>query len=221
MARPSRPRAAIAAGAVTLLVVAVIGWTTLGDSAVEGGETGGVPRTTIAELFAVEPVPAPSAAERVALAAKGAELVQPAAERSAAPPIRLQTASYGDGSVFDVSDEGGNVVVFYFMAAWCVTCIPETQALAQIDANYADAGVRVLILDVDQTEDEDDLAQFRESYGNGQHLWAMDRDFGAAEALGVNILDATVIIDRNGRIAYRDGVPTSYETLASVIEALS
>ncbi len=48
----------------------------------------------------------------------------------------------------------------------------------------------------------------------------MDRDVGVARALGVQILDATVIIDRDGRIAYRDGVPTSYETLAAVIEAL-
>jgi thiol-disulfide isomerase/thioredoxin len=216
----SSRRAAIAAGGVTTLVVAAIGWTALGDSAA-AGDTAVAPRTTTAELFATTPVPAPSAAERAALAARGTELIEPSAERPMAPPMRLQTASYGDGSIFDVAEENGNVVVFYFMAAWCITCIPETQALALIDENYADAGVRVVILDVDQTENEDILARFREDYGNGQHLWAMDRDLGAARALGVNILDATVIVDREGRIAYRDGVPTSYETLAAIIEALS
>ncbi len=48
----------------------------------------------------------------------------------------------------------------------------------------------------------------------------MDRDFGVSRALAINTLDATVIIDRAGRIAYRDAVPTPYETLAAVIEAL-
>ena len=214
-----RTRPAVAAGVVAALVVAALVWSALGDGGTDGGD-GAAPAAAAPSLFGGTPVATPSAAERSELAAKGQGLIRAAAERAAAPPMRLQTASYGDGSVFDLSQEDGNVVVVYFMAAWCFTCIPETQALAQIHANYADAGVRVLILDVDQTEDEDDLAKFRESYGNGQHLWAMDRDFGVARALGINILDATVIIDRDGRIAYRDGVPTSYETLAAVIEAL-
>ena len=221
---PRRTRPALAAGAVAALVVVAVTWSALGEGRRNSGDSAAdstaAASAAAPSLFGGTPVATPSAAERSELAAKGQGLIRAAAERAAAPPMRLQTASYGDGSVFDLSQERGNVVVVYFMAAWCFTCIPETQALAQIDANYADAGVRVLILDVDQTEDEDDLAEFRESYGNGQHLWAMDRDFGVAQALGVQILDATVIIDRDGRIAYRDGVPTSYETLAAVIEAL-
>lgn len=214
-----RSRPALVGSAVAAVVVIAIAWSALGDS---GGsrEADAAPSATAPPLFASTPVPTPSAAERVALAAKGARLIGAEGERPQAPPIRLQTASYGDGSTFDLSQERGSIVVVYFMAAWCFTCIPESQALAQIDANYADAGVRVLILDVEQTEDEDDLATFRENAGNGQHLWAMDRDFEVAQALGVNILDATVVIDQRGRIAYRDGVPTSYETLAAVIEAL-
>lgn len=214
-----RARPALVGSAVAAVVVIAIAWSALGDSR-GSREADASPSATAPSLFASTPVATPSAAERVALAAKGAGLIGAEGERPHAPSIRLQTASYGDGSVFDLSEERGNVVVVFFMAAWCFTCIPETQALAQIDANYAADRVRVLILDVDQTEDEDDLAQFRANYGNGRHLWAMDRDFSVAQALGVNILDATVVIDQRGRIAYRDGVPTSYETLAAVIEAL-
>jgi thiol-disulfide isomerase/thioredoxin len=163
---------------------------------------------------------AASAAERAALLATGQRIVRPAGERAAAAPIRLQTASFGDGSVFDISAERGNVVILYFMAAWCFTCIPEAQALAQIHETYADQGVRVLVLDVDVTENEDNLAGFREQAGNGEHLWAMDVDDEVARSYNVRLLDTTIFIDREGRIAYMDGSPTSYEVLAAIIEAL-
>ena len=170
-----------------------------------------------------EPAPAPaalSAAERTALLANGQRIVQPVDERAPALPIRLRTASFGDGSVFDISAEHGNVVILYFMAAWCGTCIPEAQALAHIHETYADQGVRVLVPDVDVTESEGNLAGFRERAGNGEHLWAMDIDDQAARTYNVRRLDTTIFIDREGRVAYMDGSPTSYDVLAAIIEAL-
>ncbi len=161
-----------------------------------------------------------STAEQQKLLALGQRLVRPAGERPAAAAIRLQTASFGDGSVFDLAQERGNVVVVFFMAAWCTTCIPEAQALAQIHERYAGRGVRVLILDVDVTEDEDDLAGFREQTWKGAHLWAMDVEDEVARSYSVLSLDTTIFIDREGRVAYRDGSPTSYDVLAAVIEAL-
>ena len=159
-------------------------------------------------------------AERAKLLELGQRLVRPAGERAAAAAIRLQTASFGDGSVFDLAQERGNVVIFYFMTAWCAICIPEAQALAQIHETYADQGVRVLVLDIDVTENEGNLAGFREQAGNGEHLWAMDVDDQVARTYNVRLLDTTIFIDREGRVAYMDGSPTSYDVLAAIIEAL-
>ena len=186
---------------------------TPGLASTEGTPTGGT-----------QPAPSTSrsvsAAERARLLELGQRLVRPADQRPAALPIRLQTASFGDGSVFDLAEERGNVVVVFFMAAWCATCFPEAEALAQIHETYAGQGVRVLILDVDVTENEDDLAGFREIAGNGEHLWAMDVDDEVARTYEVLSLDTTIFIDREGRVAYMDGSPTTYDVLAAVIEAL-
>lgn len=170
-----------------------------------------------------EAPPAPavlSATELSELQAKGQRIVVARADRDAAHVIRLQTASYADGSTFDLAEERGNVVILYFMAAWCTTCIPEAQALAQLHERYAEQGVRIIVLDVDQTENERHLADFRERTGNGQHLWAMDTDFQVAQPYNVRFLDSTIVIDREGRIAYIDFSPTEYETLAAIVEAL-
>jgi peroxiredoxin len=163
---------------------------------------------------------APSDAERAELAAQGRELLIAADERPEAPPIRLQTAPYGDGSVFDLSTERGNVVVLFFMAAWCPTCVPEAQALAQLHETYADQGVRVLVLDVDQRETENEMEDFRARAGGGEHLWAMDVGNEVAKTYKVRSLDTTYVIDDEGRVAYGDGYPTGYERLAAVVEAL-
>ena len=161
-----------------------------------------------------------SAGERATLAAQGRDIVVAVEERLTGPPFQLQTASFADGSVFDLSTERGNVVVLYFMAAWCVTCIPEATALAQLHEDYAERGVRILVLDVDQTESEADLARFRERAGKGRHLWAMDAGYQVVKPYNVRVLDTTIIFDRDGRIAFGDGRPTSYGTLSAVAEAL-
>ncbi len=162
----------------------------------------------------------PSAAERTALLTKGRDLLIPAEKRPVAPPIRLITASYADGSVFDLSQERGKVVALFFMAAWCPTCVPEAEALADLHKSYADKGLRILVLDIDQRETEAQLAGFRARTGTGEHLWAMDRDYQVARPYRVRALDTTIFIDREGKIAYGDAYPTRYETLAAVTEAL-
>ncbi len=158
--------------------------------------------------------------ERAKLVAAGQELVISPDQRPVAPPIQLQTASFGDGSVFNLTEEQGSVVVLFFMAAWCPTCVPESRALARLHEDYADRGVRIIVLDVDQRETEEHLRRFRARAGNGRHLWAMDSGYQVAKPYRVRSLDTTVVIDQEGRVAFGDVTPTPYRTLASVIEAL-
>ncbi|MGE3961752.1 MAG: TlpA family protein disulfide reductase [Dehalococcoidia bacterium] len=156
-----------------------------------------------------------------ALRELGRRLVTSPEKRPTAASFQVETASYADGSTFALrGGEPNSVTVVFFMAAWCPTCVSESIALRELHREYEDSGVAVLILDVDQNETEEDLARFRELTGNGEHYWAMDRDFSVARALDVNVLDATVVIDQQGRIAYRDGSPSEYEVLAAVVEAL-
>ncbi len=49
-----------------------------------------------------------SATERATLVAEGQKLVFEPERRAVAPPIGLPTASYGDGSIFDLAEERGN-----------------------------------------------------------------------------------------------------------------
>jgi len=168
---------------------------------------------------AATPFPIPT--DREALLTLGRRLVTSPAERQTAPSFEVKTASYADGSTFTlVGGEPNPITIVFFMASWCPTCVPESIALRELHHQYLESDVSILILNVDQNETEEDLAKFRELTGNGEHFWAMDRDFDVARALEVSTLDATVMIDQQGRVAYRDGSPTEYEVLAAIVETL-
>lgn len=211
-----RPPFVVAVGvAVTVVLLVVLAAGGSGDTTVpaELARTGPAPDSDPAATATLS-------ADRARVLAAGQNMVRPAAQREPAPQVRVQTAAFGDGTVFDLGAERGNVVVLYFTAAWCPTCTAETRALAQIQEAHAAHGVRILLLDVDWTETEDDLEVYRARYGEGGHLWAMDEDLAVAETYGIRSLGSTVFIDREGRIAYSDSLQTSYETLDAIIEAL-
>ena len=136
---------------------------------------------------------------------------------SPAPDFTVKTL---DGSDFTLSEQRGKVIILFAMAAWCPTCAPEAQALARIYGEYRDRGVEVLILDVWQGETEEQLLQFKNSVQGGDHLRAIDRENRWALAYEIKILDTTVIVDRQGRIAYRDESSTSYQKLKEEVESL-
>jgi len=58
-----------------------------------------------------------------------------------------------------------------------------------------------------------DWRQFWRSVGGGEVLWAQDVEAKAASAFKVVGLGTTIIIDREGRITYRDAGATTYEKL--------
>lgn len=49
-------------------------------------------------------------------------------------------------------------------------------------------------------------------------IFATDADGSAVRAFRVIALGTTIIIDRRGRVSYRDAGPTSYDTLKGEIE---
>ena len=128
-------------------------------------------------------------------------------EGGLAPDFQVRTTSWSGGETFVLSEQRGKPVALYFVAAWCFTCIPETKAWANIYEEIGD-DVNVIIFDVDLNEDESDLLRFKEQAGGGDHLWAMDEGNEVVQAFNVPALDTTIIIDPEGRIAYRDFVPT-------------
>ncbi len=125
-----------------------------------------------------------------------------------------------DGRTFQLSQARGKVVALYFAAAWCPTCVPEAQAWTQIYQQDHARGLEVVMLDVDTSEGAAQWADFRQRSGNGHQLWALDKGLQIASAYGVTSLETSIIVDRQGRIAYRVGQTIPQDQLESAVEKL-
>ena len=59
---------------------------------------------------------------------------------------------------------------------------------------------------------------FWKSLGAGDVVWAQDApDNQAVRAYNIQALGTTVVVDRKGRVVYRDAGATPYETLRSAV----
>lgn len=130
-----------------------------------------------------------------------------------APDFSVPTLA---GDSFSLSAQRGRPTVIYIMAYWCATCIPEARALAQIHQEYGEA-VSILALDIDPSSTTEALAQFKQAVGNPDYAWGFDVEQEVVRTYQVPSLDATIILDPEGYVVYRDPYSTPYATL---IEAL-
>jgi peroxiredoxin len=124
-----------------------------------------------------------------------------------------------DDKTFTLSKQRGKPTVIFFMAYWCGSCIPEGTALGQIIQEYGDK-VSIVAINIDPSATWDTINQFKQAAGNGALVWAWDTDQKVTTAYQVTALDTTLILDREGRVVYRDETPTQYETLKTELEKL-
>ncbi len=66
----------------------------------------------------------------------------------------------------------------------------------------------------------DEWVGYWKSKGAADVTWATVGEPSVARQFSVTYLGTTIIIDRQGRISYRDAGATSYETLRAEIEAI-
>lgn len=63
------------------------------------------------------------------------------------------------------------------------------------------------------------IEEFRQRGGDITPLpWTVDEDGEISRSMGASALETTVILDRNGEVAYKDATSTDYETLERELE---
>ena len=98
----------------------------------------------------------------------------------------------------------GRVVVLNFWATWCEPCRKEMPDLSAIQNDYAALGVQVIGAAGDEAADSAKVMKFIREYKVNFPVWvgAKTEDM---ERFGVGtVLPATVIVDRDGKIVWRE-----------------
>lgn len=96
----------------------------------------------------------------------------------------------------------GQVVLLNVWATWCVPCRQEVPELESLHQAYADRGLHVVGVTVDNRGAEAQIRQFIERFGMTYDIW-WDPDGTAIDVFGAGGVPLTVLVDRDGRITWR------------------
>lgn len=114
-----------------------------------------------------------------------------------------------DNNIFKLADKKGKTVILFGVAGWCGECIPEGKALTQVKKDYAQKGVEIIGVAFTKGDNNELLKQYKQIGGIDIPL-ALDTD-NVAGKYQITKLETTYIVDKNGKIVYKDEQFTSYE----------
>lgn len=140
-------------------------------------------------------------------AAKKATKTAPTVTTSPAPRTEVgdtmpgYSAQYLDGKPFVLSSEAGKVVFVNVWATWCGPCRMEIPELQELHDKYSSRGFNVVGVSIDDTGVED-VRKFVDQQKIGYPI-VIDAEGKLANILQTTVLPTSVILDRNGKIIWR------------------
>jgi peroxiredoxin len=102
-----------------------------------------------------------------------------------------------DGKVVALGDFRGKIVLVNFWATWCPPCIEEMPSLNRLAERYADKGLQIVGLSVDEDADayQEFLARNQISF-----LTVRDASRGTSDRYGTFKLPESYVVSREGRL---------------------
>lgn len=134
---------------------------------------------------------------------------------SAAPDFEITTV---DDLRVQKSELQGKVVVLQGFSPGCPSCAKEIRTLSRIYPEYKGKGLEIISADALNTEKGELKAYVIKTFGESAPWhWAVFnpkllRDYN------VKATETTLVIDRNGKVSYVDGVLTDEDQLRAAIE---
>ena len=117
-----------------------------------------------------------------------------------------------------VAVPGERPTVLYFMASWCFTCVPQAEAMKELEAEYADQAQFVAV-DVTPENTKAEVDAFRELAGFPEHPYVVDQTGQLSKKYEIISLDSTVVIAPDGEILARaDAQPMKTEALRTFLD---
>jgi len=123
-----------------------------------------------------------------------------------------------DGNAVSLQSLRGKVVVLDLFATWCGPCQSQMAELGEVREHYPTSEVVILSIDVDTSETASQAREFKSDYG-ATWAFAMDTD-GVGERYGASAIPTLAIIDRAGKLAYRDQGLEDADALIARIDPL-
>lgn len=137
-------------------------------------------------------------------------------QRSAAPKL---TGELLTGGSYDIAKDLGQVVVVNFWGSWCPPCRAEADDL---EATYqATKGSGVTFLGINVQDNRDKALAFEEGRVTYPSLFDPPSRLALAFDVAPNTIPATVVLDRDGRVAVVIRSAVTRDRLQPIVERIA
>jgi peroxiredoxin len=157
--------------------------------------------SAVAARAAQDPADATAAAPAATVTGTGAQV------GATAPQV---TGRSVDGRQVEL--RAGKPSVMFFFAGWCTSCIAEAAALGELHRERGD-DVNIVAVSIDPGDTPETIEAFMQAAGSADYPVLHDADDSIRAAYEVTSLDVTVFTGANGKVAYRDAVPSTLDQL--------
>lgn len=171
-------------------------------------KSGDTPGTTSGTTSTLVPIPPTISSKNPSSAVSPSAPIAPESpSRPLAPEFSLPLK---DGSTFTLSQHRGKVVVLYFSVRDCPTCAQSVLVLSRIASEYRPQGVEVLAINLEPRTTSQEWAEYWRTAGGSEVFWAIeDSSITTVVSYRVDRQETLIIVDRTGRVAYRDVLTTT------------
>ena len=133
--------------------------------------------------------------------------------------LKIPLESSDDNTIY-LEDYKGKVVVFEFMATWCLTCAQQEPILQELYTKYQNENVVVLVVSIDPTYDTPDV--LRNFIEKKDIPWQITRDTSLmmTRYFQVSEISTTLIISPEGEVENEFIGLTDLDTLSRAVDIL-
>lgn len=133
-----------------------------------------------------------------------------------APGFSLGTL---DGADVSLASLRGTPSVVWFTAAYCLPCQEGARTLARILDDIGPDRVRVVMVFVDPTESDAEIAAWGDRYGRPEWTYARG-DLAVIRAYEVTALDTKLLLDADGVVRAGDSLPLREDVWRPAIDTV-
>jgi thiol-disulfide isomerase/thioredoxin len=135
------------------------------------------------------------------------------------PQVDDVTGELLDGGTYDIADDRGKVVVVNFWGSWCPPCRAEA---ADLESTYqATKAKNVTFLGINSRDDRDSAKAFEKGRVTYPSIYDVDGDVALKFDVTQTSTPATLILDRQGRIAIALRRSTTAAELQPLVERVA
>jgi len=127
-----------------------------------------------------------------------------------------------DGGTIELADHQGQIVILFFFDLGCYPCGPEADIISDIDDDYSNSQVYIVLITVHSWDSNDGLNQFKNDHNLNRPIVRDDTSNTYGSYFNIAYTPTTIILDKDGGAVERfvGYEPNHYNQIKNEIDAL-